>query len=315
MSTLSDYVYTGVWINWSQGSLLGSTLTLSSQQAGYLSSALGVFVTLVGSQAWVVLSYIIHQMNAKESSDGLKRQQQIILRNSGSAAGVVWQLICLPFAWRRSGPNPSKIFPPSHYLGRSVLPLLPALITFVAFSAAGVFSSQINKAAGNEVLLSGDFCGQWTFLDTNTENYVNKLNNDTLVAANYARYCYGGGSTLSSLCGTYRQQQVFWSVNQNATCPFQAGLCQFSNNAALQLDTGYMDSHRVLGLNSAPADRVNFRRVTTCAPLTVQGRVERKTIIGDLYYDYNFGNYGGPGNVTIRYPQLLADQNVGYQVL
>lgn len=314
MSTLSDYVYKGVWTNWSQGSILGSTLTLSSQHAGYLSSALGVFVTLVGSQAWVILSYIIHQINASDSSDGLKRQQQVILRNSGSSAGTVWQLICLPFAWRHSGPKTKKILPPSGYLGRNLLLLLPALVTFIAFSAAGVLSSQINKAAGNEVLLESDFCGQWTFLDTNSENYINKLNNDTLVAANYARYCYGGSSTLSSLCGTYRQQQVLWAVNQNATCPFQSDLCQFSDTAALQLDTGYIDSHNTFGLNAAPTDRVLFRRVTTCAPLKVDGRVKSKTVISALYYDYIFGNYAGPGNVTMSYPQYFSDQNVGYQL-
>lgn len=315
MSTFSDHVYKGFWTNWSQGRVFGPTLTLSTQHAAYLSSALGVFVTLVGSQAWVILSYIIHQARAEQSYDGLQRQQQVILRNSGSSAGAAWELICLPLAWRQSGPHSKTHSPVSKYLGRSLPLLLSALLTFVAFSAAGVLSAQINKAVGDEVLLSVKFCGQWTFQDQNTENYINKLINETLVAANYARYCYGGQSTLSSLCGTFRQQRILWSVDQNASCPFQSGMCQFSDNAALQLDTGYIDSDHVLGLNTALEDRVNFRRVTKCAPLSLEGRVKSDdTVPGSLYFDYSFGNYVGPDNITIHYPQLLSDQSVGYQL-
>ena len=38
---------------------------------------------------------------------------------------------------------------------------------------------------------------------------------------------------------------------------------------AFQLDTGLMSSDQMFGMNARPRDRVDFRKVTTCAPIEV----------------------------------------------
>lgn len=58
-----------------------------------------------------------------------------------------------------------------------------------------------------------------------------------------------------------------FAINQNATCPFESGACLFSDTEALEMDTGLLDSHEDFGINAAPQDRIQFRRVATCAPL------------------------------------------------
>ena len=144
MSAYPGYTYTGTWINWSRGPAFGATLTLTSRSASYLNSSLGVFITLVGTQFWTILSFAIHQLNADLKSDALQRQSQIILRNTGTAAGAAWSFICLPFYWRnRKASGFSKLFPPWKPLIRSWLTALPALLTFAFFAAAGILSSQI----------------------------------------------------------------------------------------------------------------------------------------------------------------------------
>lgn len=43
-------VYTGVWINWSKGPVLGSTLTMSVRNGGIMIAVLALFVQLAGGQ-------------------------------------------------------------------------------------------------------------------------------------------------------------------------------------------------------------------------------------------------------------------------
>lgn len=54
------HMYTGVWINWSNGVVLGSTLTLSSRDGGLLTAFLAIFISAAGAALWRILSYILH---------------------------------------------------------------------------------------------------------------------------------------------------------------------------------------------------------------------------------------------------------------
>lgn len=55
-------IYTGIWINWSKGPILGATLTTTSKDGFLLASFLALFVRMVGSHFWSVLCFVIHQL-------------------------------------------------------------------------------------------------------------------------------------------------------------------------------------------------------------------------------------------------------------
>lgn len=260
------HMYTGVWINWSRGAILGSTLTLSSRDGGLLTAFLAIFISAAGAALWRILSYIIHQVRAsREHQDGLHHQQQNILRNTSSAGGASVQFTQLVWYWWKFTKRP---------VGRSLPLAFFALLNLVLFAIAGVFSSQVTKAAGDETLVVSPNCGYSVPDKALSQQSLfaqsSKILNDTITAASYARACYGGLQDPLK-CNIYTQSQIKWTTNQNASCPFADGVCYFSNAAAYEMDTGPIDSHEVLGINAPVQDRITYRRVTTCAPIHTKG--------------------------------------------
>lgn len=107
--------------------------------------------------------------------------------------------------------------------------------------------------------------------------------------------------------------------NANAPCPFDRGRCVTGDDAAYEMDTGPIDSHFGLGINAPRADRVTFRKKTTCAPLnsTDVGRIENVTIADtavadDQFYRYYYGPLEGLSNFTYEYYPRAVFANVGY---
>lgn len=133
---------------------------------------------------------------------------------------------------------------------------------------AGVFSSEVTKAAGNETLIRSSDCGFLNFTgNAGTQQSLAATNsvdvNDTLAATTYSRACYGSTQNLLQ-CTRYPQQQLPWKVNQNASCPFTNDLCIYGDSSAYEMDTGHIDSHQALGINAPNSERVQYRKVTTC---------------------------------------------------
>lgn len=54
------HTYTGVWTNWSEGSIQGLTLTLSQTNSGVLSAFLAILVSVTGGFFWSILSFTLH---------------------------------------------------------------------------------------------------------------------------------------------------------------------------------------------------------------------------------------------------------------
>jgi hypothetical protein len=152
MSAVSDsHIYTGAWIDYSRGHVFGATITLSARNGGLLTSFLGVFVTIVGGQFWLILSFIIHQIRAsKEPRDGLHHQQHNILRNSTSAGPAAYQFTQLAIYWRHHARQSFRRSMPWAILGACYLSL---------FGIAGVFSSEVTKSGGSDRLVRGSNCG------------------------------------------------------------------------------------------------------------------------------------------------------------
>lgn len=89
-------------------------------------------------------------------------------------------------------------------------------------------------------------------------------------------------------------------------CRLQSGNIEF--------DTGYLDSHLDLGMNTPPRDRVQIRRKTTCAPLVTEGYTRTVKYDGSdaNYTQYLYGPGGSDwdaGNaVSYEYPEFSREE-------
>ena len=302
MSTSS--VYTGFWINWSHDATFGATITLNQRDGGLLTAFLAIFVSAAGASCWKITSYAIHQCRASQHyKDALHHQQQAILCNTDGPAAALWNFCQLPWYWRDHA---------IRSLTRS-LPLgLLAILNIAAFGVAGIFSSDVTKAAGNEMLIKSPHCGN---LEVGKDNAslpgsvaASSLDlNDTLAATTYSRACYGNaGNALG--CNQYVRQQLHWTSDQNATCPFSPELCIYGSTAAYEMDTGLLSTHEDLGINAAQSDRIQYRKVTTCSPVHTRGYVTTfndtnptHLAYGDLILEYNYGPIPNVSNYTYFY--------------
>ena len=99
--TAASFVYTGPWINWSHGLVLGSTITLNQQDGALLTAFLGIFVTTAGAACWKIMSFALHQHRSlKFYQDGIHHQQQAILCNTDSPSAASFELAHVAWSWR-----------------------------------------------------------------------------------------------------------------------------------------------------------------------------------------------------------------------
>ena len=228
----TNQIYTGLWINHSRSTLLGATLTLTDRDAAFLLALLAVVVATAGHSFWRILSYTTHQIRSSRGpNDAIFYQQQAVLKNSGSALDAAWKFSRVSWAWRKH----SKWWK----FGRShnLLFIVMGLLFAVVFAVAAIFSSQVTKSAGTEVLIQSPNCGFWEFNSTTNKGVWGwdlKTLNTSINAANYANTCYGTGNSNSALCSTYTVPEVCASqvspqfrgrVFQNSTCPERCFRC------------------------------------------------------------------------------------------
>ncbi|KAL8719745.1 MAG: hypothetical protein Q9225_003289 [Loekoesia sp. 1 TL-2023] len=314
-----SYVYTGPWINWSHGPVLGATITLSQRSGSLLTAFLGIFITFAGAACWRILSFLVHQYRAKPvAQDALHHQQQVVLCNSSSPGSAAWQMTRMLWAWRKLANRPSF---------RVVPVILLALANLIFFGVAGVFSAEVTKAAGNETLIRSSNCGYLfpnSSLPDNSpirQSALNSIDTDTTMAAStYSRACYGDVQDKLQ-CNQYAVPQVRFKTNRNATCPFESGLCLLGPTTAYQIDTDLIDTHEILGINAPKRDRVQYRRVTTCSVLHTKDHysmVNQTDADGNtiMSVHYNFGalpeldqNYTYSYNLNMQgsYGPILAN--------
>lgn len=287
-------VYLGVWTNWSLGGrVTGSTITLGQRDGVLLTAFLAVFITFASSRLWRITCFALHQIFLSHPDlrqDGLYHQRQAILRNIVDAKTGLITFTRVLWAWRNRAYRP-------YY---RILPMVIfSLINAAVFTVASIFSSRISSAMGNEVLISSPDCGtaQYTFNSSSLpqstpENmgniYAPWVAERIYSYANFAQRCYSHGSEAEN-CGPYVKKRLPTTIDQNASCPFQAHICRHPTEN-IRLDTGYLNSQADLGLN-APIDlQYNFRKITHCAPIKSEGY--RKTVYfssNKPYVQYFYG--------------------------
>ncbi|KAL9059473.1 MAG: hypothetical protein Q9162_001171 [Coniocarpon cinnabarinum] len=220
----------GPWINWEKGPIWGSQVTLSSLNAQILASFLGIFVTLVGVQLWQIISFVIHQLRSRDgSSDGMGLAQSMN----------------------------------RHYIDSQLPWVVIAMVYAVGFAIISVFTaSEIVKAPGNARLMKSENCGlfnQSRHDVLTTDHWGRDRLQDAFAAAQYARSCYPGNDTTSTVtCDNYAQPFLPFTTT-HVDCPFQPSECRDNNRTSFQLDTGLLDSHVHLGINSPKKERIQFR--------------------------------------------------------
>jgi hypothetical protein len=217
-------------------------------------------------------------------------------------------------------------------LVRSLPLAVLGVIYAIAAGAAGVLSSQIAKSSSNERLLAlNPNCGYWSFDDIET-NYASitsswrQQHKDTDAAVEYARKCY----TIEAnplQCNKYVRTTLPYTVNQNSSCPFKNGICLMGDTAAYSMDTGFLDSREHLGINSPPGTSVHLRKITTCAPLQLDGYATKFKATsddalwraGDFVITYHYGkmpailDFTGQ-NFTFWYDMAAELGQFGYTV-
>jgi hypothetical protein len=308
----AGFIHTGGWFNWSYTGPLGATLTLPSRGGFFLNSFLTLYVTIAGTRFWIIIAFLAHQERASRTKhDGMHIQQQAILRNSGTPTSAALSFFKVAFRWRKIAKKP---------IWRSLPLLLLAVLSLGTFRAASLLTSEVTKAAGNETLLHSPNCTYWgpaSSSATSQGGVRTKLANDAFTAASYSKACYEANSLATAECGLYAARNIPWKQVTNATCPWSPELCLSSPSAVYGMDTDYVDSHEVLGLNAHKNDRLKYRRVSTCAPIDatkfMNSSIDKN---GNINQDYSLGNvtYLYTGNVTYTYNNHTISDRVGYQV-
>lgn len=273
-------VYFGQWTNWAEGRYKGPRITLTEGGGAYLIAFLALFVRLAGQHSWGILCYLIFQYRRKDLNRANchhRDPMQSILRNMNVDTTAAWQFMRLRWHLRSSEKSLYR---------RSMLYAAVAVIHAALFIAAGVFVSKVTETGTSEVLLRGPACGIWQdpadfdlYTSGSPTDYVeNQLwtlwTYQTAVrAAEFSSQCYNTTATNSALanCEANAPNLLTWSLNDNIACPFDEKMCR--NGQAIRIDSGQLDSLHHFGINTPPSDRVKYRRVIDCSPLSTDGYV------------------------------------------
>lgn len=213
-------VYLGLWTNWSQGRLMGSTLTITKSSGALVIAFAAFFVTIIATRLWRMACVVIHYLYCRPGSelhDVVYHHRQAILRNSPSAASGLWSFIQVIYAHRKSTTQLIvRIFPI----------ILFSLLCIGGFATLTYFLPQITTSMSDEVLLVGTRCGHISEAAA-VEQDFNKslvtlepyLSSKISDAENYAQQCYSGSSQTLQ-CSTFVTERIPSTVNNRLSALF-----------------------------------------------------------------------------------------------
>lgn len=315
-----EVVYNGRWTDWSHGVILGDRITVTTSTGKTLIALIAVFDTIVGMIAWNIISFIIHHFKAtSEPRDELHHSLQKLLRSFTDPFSFV--AAALTSGWKHRNRNSNA------RLRAALLSLLPISIS-IMFSVAGIASTRI--ASTGDVLIRGGNCGSYVSpnsslideIDSALDLYAQAGVNLAL-SNSYAQNCYCNplhpqiGQISSGVdCETFVRKSLNFTVAFDNECPFEQA-CSVPDQDIIRLDTGFLDSHHDFGQNQPPENRVLFRKVTTCSPLTSRGFSNNSFYdVPELRYLGNVSvySYGKNMHQPARFgvPQTLPSENATF---
>ena len=295
MSEVDDrFVKHGFWINWSQGPVMGRTITTSARTGTVVIAILTVLVTAAASQLWNLITFLYHQKRAGRAttvpSDTLFWQQQALLRTLPSPVSLAIDIFKLWLVWRKKS-NGILL----RCLGWGAF----ALLYGAAAVAAGIFSSLVVSTSNLEVMVQSPHCSQLNISNLVDISFLQESMYGAESAAldSYTRQCYQNTTPNSALCqNTYTNPAVKFDTIP-ADCPWNNSICL---SEAIAMDTGILDTNDAFGLNLKPRDRVSFRRKTTCSVLPLEGYVFTKNA-SEYQELYSRKTYPGEPITVVRY--------------
>lgn len=208
------------------------------------------------------------------------------MRNSAQDSNTIVELFKLGYAWgRKSEKNIKRVCRLSFI----------AIVHFALFHAAALMSSAIYSTT-DEVLVRSNYCKVFPAgaPDTALDNAWNMKERATARwALDWSRTCWNDDIDQTSQCAilaspNFRNQQ---RVYTDQPCPFSPDLCLDPEAGAITIDSGKVNTNRDLGLNSRKGSSIDYRRVTTCAPLRTQEYSWQQAgyLDGDEIMVYNYG--------------------------
>jgi hypothetical protein len=243
-------------------------------------------------------------------------QRQVTLRNSTSASAALWEAFKLHQAWRKKASNLTS---------RIIVVALPALLTWLIFTAASVLVAEVATQSYEQVqvLIKPENCGFLRFdgnVSKDSEAFAaakRKFRKDTVKARTYAGNWYTNESSGGAELSIFPVSKLPYNFSTSSACPFEkkGRRCISDSFSAITMDTGLLDSHAMFGINAPKSDRVSFRMKVTCSPVAVRDMVKNFTYeaTGDEYFRY----YLGPTRVTeytYQYGLHTALDLVGYSL-
>jgi hypothetical protein len=182
------------------------------------------------------------------------------LRTLPPPSSVIADLLKLGWTWRRRTRRP--------LLQTFYLVVLAAWFT-AATIAASIFSSLVVDSSSLIVLVDSPQCS-WITSDAIT-SYMPAV---MTAASNQMRQCYRDREAIEPMdpapdaCQEDLRANIT-SDGRKAACPFNSSVCE--QGATVSMDTGLLDLNDAYGSDLPENDRVQFRKMTTCAPLSLDG--------------------------------------------
>ncbi|KAH6666348.1 hypothetical protein B0J14DRAFT_201246 [Halenospora varia] len=308
ISSGTNAVHTGFWVDWDPGKIFGATLTLRDSHAVPLLAALATLVAIASNRSWHICRIFWHSfLRAKDDHNEPvkehRRKQQVILRNSETAGEATLNLF---EQWFNFGVTKvlRECSPKDIVLG------IFAAGHWVLFIAFGVIVSQIvlGKVVVSKALPT---CGQWypattiggVFTAEGNRVYSELMLNQTLNADSYVRSCYPRGGSQGILdCNKFVTRSLPYQVQQNRPCPFNSTACLPDARSTVILESGNITLSN-LGLNSKYSKAISVQKRSTCAVLDADlFRIQQPSLLNASldYLTYSFWKEKETGkNVTL----------------
>ena len=252
-----------------KGRVLGLTLTLGEKYGAPLIAVLALFVSWSGHRLWNIICFTSHYVRSTQNrQDFIHHAHQVLLCAGYGSIGFLSRIVQISWSWR-----------PESYrsLSKTIIRGLPlaslALSCSICITVVSTLSAHVASANGDALAVT-TACGwpnesvlNWTALSQQELDRAEVL----YVVGNYAyehcriytQTCYRADmGTDNSLCNGLTRPSLASTVNLNDICPFEGDICETN---AVTLDTSYLDSNKDLGINAPPKDRIQFRKVASCA--------------------------------------------------
>jgi hypothetical protein len=201
---------------------------------------------------------------------------------------------------------------------RSLGLTLLGLLHLGLFFGTGAFIPYI-VSVDNEVLLaSSPFCGPFPptggVLNQSTIGSILAFDaytkNSIALSGEYVANCLAQNQTLPE-CNTFKKPKLNWTA-ASAPCPFGVGLCLGPADEAIKMDTGLLDSRNDFGVNGQNDERISYRRVSTCIPITTENFTTNGTSsVGSVVFNYTAAFYG-PNQIDLTMINDTTLQNATY---